>query len=318
MEWTELTIETSSEAVEAVSHFLMEAGASGVAIEDALDLQAYESDAYGELVDKENMLHIKEGAKVMAYFPETVFLPEIVPTLQHHVNQLPSFGLDKGAGKISLNDVVEDDWATAWKKYYHPVHVSRFLTIVPEWEKYEAQHADERIIVMDPGMAFGTGTHPTTFLTLHALEMTLRGGETVLDVGTGSGVLSIAAKHFGAKNVYAYDLDEVAVRVAQENLDLNPIAADVQVAANDLLNGITQTADIIVANILPHIIEKMIPDAWNLVNDGGKFIVSGIITEKESAIHDKMQEVGFKLYQKFQQEDWLALIYEKPLITEEA
>ena len=116
MEWTELTIETSSEAVEAVSHFLMEAGASGVAIEDALDLQAYESDAYGELVDKENMLHIKEGAKVMAYFPETVFLPEIVPTLQHHVNQLPSFGLDKGAGKISLNDVVEDDWATSWKK----------------------------------------------------------------------------------------------------------------------------------------------------------------------------------------------------------
>ena len=90
------------------------------------------------------------------------------------------------------------------------------------------------------------------------------------------------------------------------------------VATNDLLNGITQTADVIVANILPHIIEKMIPDAWNLVNDGGKFIVSGIITEKESAIHDKMQEVGFKLYQKFQQEDWLALIYEKPLITEEA
>ncbi|MGX6962343.1 50S ribosomal protein L11 methyltransferase [Vagococcus xieshaowenii] len=317
MNWTEVKVITETEAVEAISNILMEAGASGVAIEDAQDLVNYVEDRFGEYINKEEIEHIRQGAQVIAYFPETIFLPEVLPIIKEQVAKLPEYGLNIGLGEVSTHEVAEKNWEKAWKKYYHPIQVSRFLTIVPEWETYEPKHADERIIYMDPGMAFGTGTHPTTFLTLHALESYLRGGETLLDVGTGSGILSIAAKHFGASDVYAYDLDEVAVASAQQNIDLNPVAKDVKIAPNDLLKGIDIMADVIVANILPHIILLMIEDAWALLPEGGKFIVSGIITEKEPTIMEKMNEVGFQLVQKFQQQDWLALVFEKPVKDEE-
>lgn len=311
MKWNEVKIETASEAVEAVANLLMEAGASGVAIEDALDVANFHSDEYGELLTKEGFDHIKEGALVMAYFPETVFLPEHLPFIQAQINKLPEFGLAIGKNTMTVSEVAEEDWATAWKKYYHPVRVTRYLTIVPSWETYQPTMPDEKVILLDPGMAFGTGTHPTTNLTLQALEVTLRGGETVLDVGTGSGVLSIASKYYGAKEVHAFDLDSVAVAAAQENMDLNPIAKEVTVSANDLLTGITIQADVIVANILADIIVRMIPDAARLLKPAGHFIVSGIISEKKPLILAEMQAHGFLLAQMFTQKDWHALIFVK-------
>ena len=205
MKWNEVKVTTESEAIEAVSNILMEAGASGVMIEDSLDIENYKTDAYGELLDKENYEMITEGAVVTAYFPETTFLPEIMPTIQDRIAQLAEFGLAIGKNEVEISEVSEENWATAWKKYYHPVQISRFLTIVPSWQDYQATHPEEKIITLDPGMAFGTGTHPTTRLTLQALEVTLHGDETVLDVGTGSGVLSIASKYLGAKEVHAFD-----------------------------------------------------------------------------------------------------------------
>lgn len=311
MKWTEVKVETASEAVEAISNIMMEAGASGVAIEDALDVENFQSDIYGELLDKEQFTHIKEGAAVMAYFPETTFLPEIMPFIQESIVRLPEFGLSIGKNEMTVSEVAESDWATAWKKYYHPVRVTRFLTIVPSWEKYEPLDTTEKIITLDPGMAFGTGTHPTTRLTLQALETVLRGGETLLDVGTGSGVLSIASRYLGADKVYAYDLDDVAVTAAKENMDMNPIADSVQVSANDLLKGVTQTADVIVANILADIIVLMIEDAWRLLKEDGTFIVSGIIEDKKEMVLQKMTEVGFIVDQLFQQGDWYAIILKK-------
>lgn len=311
MKWNEIKVETASEAVEAISNIMMEAGASGVAIEDALDITNFKSDAYGELLDKENFVHVTEGAIVIAYFPETIFLPEILPTIQAQIEKLPEYGLAIGKNQLSVNEVAEEDWATAWKKYYHPVRVSRYLTIVPSWENYTPQETDEKIIRLDPGMAFGTGTHPTTNLTLQALEMILRGGETVLDVGTGSGVLSIASKHFGANEVYAYDLDAVAVAAAQENMDLNPIAKDVHVQANDLLKGIDKKANVIVANILADIIVLLIEDAWHLLAPNGKLVVSGIIEAKKEMVLEAMIAQGFVVEQMLQQKDWYAIILAK-------
>lgn len=281
MKWNEVKVTTESEAVEAVSNILMEAGASGVAIEDALDFENYQEDQYGELLDKETFSSLEEGAVVMAYFPETIFLPEILPFIKDSITELPEFGLNIGENIVEVSEVEESDWATAWKKYYHPVRVTRYLTIVPSWEKYEPKHEDEKIITLDPGMAFGTGTHPTTNLTLQALETVLRGGETVLDVGTGSGVLSIASSLYGAKDIYAYDLDEVAVRSAQENVDLNANTENIHVSANDLLVGVEQEADVIVANILADIIVLMVEDAWRLLKPEGTLIVSGIIEDKK-------------------------------------
>lgn len=313
MRWTELKVTTASEAVEAVSNIMMEVGASGVAIEDALDIENFVGDAYGELLDAETIDHISEGAIVMAYFPETTFLPELLPTIKERIAKLPEFGLEIGENKLEMSEVAEDDWATAWKKYYHPVNISRYLTVVPNWVDYEIKNPDEKIIKLDPGMAFGTGTHPTTMVSLHALEIVLRGGETVLDVGTGSGVLSIASKHLGADKVYAYDLDEVAVAAAQENMDMNPVASDVQVSANDLLNGVSTQADVVVANILAEIILRLIPDAWNLVKPGGKFIVSGIIEDKKEEVMDALKEIGFTVSEILQQGDWFGIILTKPV-----
>ncbi|WP_314065686.1 50S ribosomal protein L11 methyltransferase [uncultured Vagococcus sp.] len=317
MKWTEVKVTTASEAVEAISNIMMEAGASGVAIEDALDVTNFVSDKFGEILDATDFDHIKEGAIVMAYFPETAFLPEILPTIKQKINQLPEFGLAIGANTVEINEVAETDWATAWKKYYHPVSISRYLTIVPNWVDYQAKNADEKILKLDPGMAFGTGTHPTTMVSLHALEIVLRGGETVLDVGTGSGVLSIASKHLGAKDVYAYDLDDVAVTAAQENMDLNPIATDVHVSANDLLTGIEIQADVIVANILAEIILRLIPDAWRLVKPGGKFIVSGIIEDKKAEVLEGLLEIGFEVTEILQQADWFGIILTKPASDQE-
>lgn len=312
MKWNEVKVETASEAVEAVANILMEAGASGVAIEDTLDIENFQSDQYGEILNKEDFTYLKEGAIVMAYFPETIFLPEIVPFIKERVTKLPEYGLAIGKNSVTASEVEESNWATAWKKYYHPVRITRMLTIVPSWENYQTNDSLEKIITLDPGMAFGTGTHPTTSLTLQALETVLRGGETVLDVGTGSGVLSIASKYLGAKDVYAYDLDEVAVRSAKENMDMNEVANDVHVAANDLLKGIEIESDVIVANILADIILLMIPDAWRLLKQTGSLIVSGIIEDKKQMVIDAMETQGFVVEQILQQKDWYAIILKKP------
>ena len=312
MKWNEVKVETASEAVEAIANILMESGASGVAIEDTLDIENFKSDAYGELLDKESYTGLEEGALVMAYFPETIFLPEILPFITSQIDKLPEYGLAIGKNEVTVSEVQDENWATAWKKYYHPVRVTRYLTIVPSWEDYQATDENEKIITLDPGMAFGTGTHPTTNLTLQALEVSLRGGETVLDIGTGSGVLSIASKYLGAKDVYAYDLDEVAVRAAQENMDLNTIAKDVHVSANDLLKDVTIEADIIVANILADIILLMIPDAWRLLKQTGKLIVSGIIADKKDLVIEAMEAQGFIVEEVLQQKDWYAIILGKP------
>lgn len=312
MKWHEVKVETGSTAVEAVSNILMEAGASGVAIEDALDAENYQTDGFGELLEKENFTELKEGALVMAYFPETIFLPEILPAIKSRLGKLPDFGLDIGKNLVTVSVVAESDWATAWKKYYHPVRITRYLTIVPSWEEYTPACADEKVIILDPGMAFGTGTHPTTSLTLQALESVLRGGETVLDVGTGSGVLSIACRHLGAGEVYAYDLDEVAVRAARENMDMNPIAEDVHVSANDLLTGVEIEADVIVANILADIIVLMLDDAWRLLKKEGHLIISGIIEDKRDMILEAVYTQGFETAQIFQEQDWYTMILKKP------
>lgn len=311
MSWLEVKYETSSEAVEAVSSIFIEFGASGVAIEDSQDLVNYENLGFGSYIDKQNLDFIQDGAYVIAYFNEDTDLDNLIPKIQDKVTQLSNYNLSLGKNNWFYREVDEDDWATSWKKYYTPVHISRFLKIIPNWLDYQKEFSDEKIVKLDPGMAFGTGDHPTTRLSLQALETVISGNETILDVGTGSGVLSIACKALGAGSVYAYDVDDVAVKQTLENISYNDYASDILVDKNDLLKGIDIQADIIVANILADIIILLFDDAYKLCKDKGYFIISGIIDEKVPMIQEAAKKVGFDCYQHLKQKDWNAFIYQK-------
>ena len=312
MQWTEVSVLTTNEAVEAVSNILQEAGASGVKIDDAADYAHLKPGKYGEVVDLKTIPHRTSGAEITAYYPETVFIPEIFPTIKQRVAELRQFGLNPDPATVTTKAVADESWATAWQKYYHPVRVTRYLTVTPSWENYQPVQAGEHVIRLDPGMAFGTGTHPTTILSLTELEMVLRGDETMYDVGTGSGVLSIAAKALGAKTVTAFDLDDVAVRSAQANLNLNPIAKDVEARPNDLLNGIQQPVDLVVANILAEIILPLVPQAWANLNPGGHFLTSGIIADKLASVVAAQEKQGFVIDNILQMKDWRGVIAHKP------
>ncbi|ANZ70465.1 50S ribosomal protein L11 methyltransferase [Pediococcus claussenii] len=311
MDWTEVNVKTTNEAIEAVNSIFEDLGAVGVKIDNALDYQNWQGQNHGELYELKDIPHIKEGAVVSAYYPETTDLQPILATLKRKIQELKTFDLDIGAGEVSMIKVKDDDWATAWKKYYHPVRVTRYITVVPSWESYKPVQQNEHVIRLDPGMAFGTGTHPTTQLCIQALEMTIRGGEKVLDVGTGSGVLSIATKYFGANTVLAYDLDEVAVRAAKENLDLNPISKDVRVAANNLLNGVDERADLIVANILADIIVPLVPQAYRNLNSNGYFLTSGIIADKLDIVLEELKKYNFVITEILSFGEWRAVIAKK-------
>ena len=304
--WQELTIMVSREAEEAVSNILIDLGSQGVAIDDSADYLG-EAGPFGEVLPQVEQLNM---VAITAYYPETANLEMIRQEVKERLVQLRAFGLEIGETQLTTQQLAEEDWADNWKKYFEPARITHDLTIVPSWTDYEVT-TGEKIIKLDPGMAFGTGTHPTTKMSLFALEQVLRGGETVLDVGTGSGVLSIASSLLGAKEIFAYDLDDVAVRVAQENIALNAGTENIHVAAGDLLKGIDIEADVIVANILADILVNLTDDAYRLLKDEGYLIMSGIISEKWNLVRESAEAAGFFLETHMIQGEWNACVFKK-------
>ncbi|GFH41544.1 ribosomal protein L11 methyltransferase [Lactococcus hodotermopsidis] len=305
--WNELAIKVSRETQEAVSNILIEAGAQGVAIEDTQDYLD-NIDKFGEILPEIAQL---DTVVVKAYYPENLAIVEIAESVKAQILTLADFGLNIADFTVSTQSLAENDWSDNWKQYFLPTRISHDLTIVPSWTDYVPVSRDEKIIRLDPGMAFGTGTHPTTKLSLFALAQTLRGGETLLDVGTGSGVLSIAANLLGACEIHAFDLDDVAVKVACENIQLNPNMTNITVKAGDLLKNVAIKSDVIVANILADILMNVIDDAYTLLNDGGFLIMSGIIDSKSAMILEKCARTGFALTTQMQQGEWHCVILQK-------
>lgn len=312
MKWAEISIHTTQEAVEPISHILHESGAGGVVIEDKADLLRERESNFGEIFALSASDYPEEGVLLKAYLPENSFISETVAEIKQAVSQLTNFQIDIGPNKFILSEVDEEDWATAWKKYYKPMKVGNRITIAPTWENYAPLTDTEIIVELDPGMAFGTGTHPTTVLCIQALERYLSSSDRLLDVGTGSGVLSIAAAKLGAARVEAIDLDEVAVKSAQENISLNKVDSLVTVSKGNLLDHISGTYDMIVANILAEVIVQMSKDAFKTVKPGGKLITSGIIKRKKHMVKDSLTEAGFHIEEILELEDWIAIIAVRP------
>jgi ribosomal protein L11 methyltransferase len=309
MKWSEISIHTTNEAIEPISNILHEAGASGVVIEDPFDLTKEREDQFGEIYQLNPDDYPEEGVIIKAYLPVNSFLGETVDAIKESINDLILHDIDLGLNQVTISEVNEEEWATAWKKYYNPVKISEKFTIVPTWEIYEPVSSDELIIELDPGMAFGTGTHPTTVMCIQALERTVRPGDRVIDVGTGSGVLSIAAGMLGAEDVRAYDLDEVAVASAKLNIKLNKVNDKVTVEQNNLLDGVEEeSADVIVANILAEVILRFTDDVARVVKPGGSFIASGIIQPKKDLVKDALMNAGFEIVETILMEDWVAII----------
>ncbi|EAX47520.1 ribosomal protein L11 methyltransferase [Thermosinus carboxydivorans Nor1] len=305
MKWAEISIQTTHEATEAVANIFHELGASGVVIEDPEVINAYRRSGawdYCALPEAEN----PEIVTVKAYLPMDDELDDKLRLFEARVNELAQYQLNKGRGHIYWQEVQEEDWASSWKNYFHPVKVGEKIVIKPSWEEYN-QAEGEIIVELDPGMAFGTGTHHTTAMCIRILEDVIKPGDVVFDVGTGSGILAVVAAKLGAGAVYAVDLDPVAVNVAVENASVNGVSHVVKVAQGDLLTGFTGTADVVVANIIADVIIRLVKDVPQKLKEGGVFIASGIIAERLGDVTAAILAQGLVIDRVVEEGGWAAI-----------
>ena len=302
--WTKLTVTGRTPDLDGITA-VMSMLDNGLMIEDYSDFSL--NGMYGELVDETILNADPNTVRVSLFVPEDKSFIEYKEYLETRLTEL---GIE---AEISFEGMNEDDWAESWKQYYKPIPLGR-VTIVPAWEKYDAR-PDEVIIRMDPGMAFGTGTHETTRLVMKIMQDELRGGERVLDVGTGSGILSICASKLGAKSCNAYDIDPVAVKVARENAK-DGGCDNVTVGVSDLLAGVDLSGgkyDFCVANIVSDIIIRMMPDISDYLADGAPLILSGIIEPRADEVRSSVKENGFTITREEKENDWVAIMAKRSL-----
>ncbi len=322
MRWYEITVHTTEEAIEAISNFMNELGAGGVSIEESGTLNKERDTSFGQWYEMP-LNDIPEGrAIIKGYYPEETKMDEIMASLKCSIEELEVIGIDSGEPSLDLQIVNDEDWADAWKQYFKPLRVSNRLTVKPTWEEYTP--AEEEIILeLDPGMAFGTGTHATTALCLQTLEDVIRAGDDVIDVGTGSGILAIAAAKLGAKHVLALDLDPVSVSSAKENTRLNALQDSITIQLSDLLGvlqsdeanrsglGVEIPVQAVVANILAEIILLFLDDVYNVLQSGGHYIASGIIKSKEEDVAQGLTNAGFTITDRRYEGEWVVFVARK-------
>ena len=309
MNWIEVTIKTTTEAVEAITNILDNERTGGVIIEDPKDfLFQKKNELDWDYVEEEVFNKSgQEGVLIKTYISEERNVMEVIENIKQKVLGLKEFGIDIGEGSVSLGQVKEEDWANEWKKYYKPTKVGQKIVVKPTWENYEAQEGD-LIIELDPGMAFGTGTHETTSMCIRELEKYVDSTKRVFDIGCGSGILAIAAAKLGAKEVVAGDLDEVAVKVSKENCELNDVSDKVIVKHGSLFEVVEGKADVIVANIIADIIKILAKDVSKFLTEDGVFISSGIILAKIDEVVEALEENGFEIVEIIKLGEWSAIV----------
>ncbi len=307
MNWREITVKTEPDAVEAVSAILIDCGSGGVSIEDPPIIRQNIAEKVWDAFEfPPEVLH-RDHVLIHAYLPADSRLEERLALLQERLRELNSDVFPGAIKEIGFSQVQEEDWANSWKAYYKPVRIGRRIVIKPTWEDY-IKEPGQIIIELDPGMAFGTGTHPTTAMCIRFLEEIIRGGETVFDIGTGSGVLSIAAALLGAGAVRAVDYDPVAVSAAAENVALNGLEGRIKVMEGNLLDGLGGRADILIANIVADVIIRLCPGAFEALKKGGVFLASGIINSRSEEVFEAARKAGFMIKKVSREGDWVSFL----------
>lgn len=289
MKWAQVSIETSKLAEDALSYLLIEElSTDGVQIED----------------DVSN----PDKVTLIVYFPLDDIVGEHVSKIKQTLDKMRSLGLDVGKGSISLKNFDNFDWHDAWKSHFKPLPIGKRIIIYPSYEDISEFDSRDIKIQIDPGMAFGTGKHSTTILSLEMLEKTIRGGEKVLDIGTGTGILAIAGAKLGAKSVFAIDIDPIAVNIAKENSKINGVANKVKVICGDLTNPIKDKYDVIVSNIFTKVLVTMPSDIKSHLNIDGYWILSGILKTEKSEIKSALVKEKFNILDIISHQEWIGIL----------
>ena len=300
MNWTDIKITVPKAEADTAEAIATGISGSGIYIEDYSDLEAQvEAIAHVDLIEQELLDKDRNTVAVHLYLSPEENPAEVVELLRDRLQKA-----DLHAA-IDLAGVAEEDWANGWKAYYHAMELGSRLAICPSWESIET---DRAVLKLDPGMAFGTGTHETTSLCLEVLDECVMGGERMLDIGTGSGILAIGALLLGAKSALGVDIDEMCVRTAMENAELNGVQDRFTAVAGNLSEKAEGKYDVICANIVANAIISLSPAVRPLLAEGGLFIASGIIDEREDEVAEKLGEAGLEVFEIRRKNGWVAIL----------
>ncbi|KUO51426.1 MAG: hypothetical protein APF76_13730 [Desulfitibacter sp. BRH_c19] len=309
MHWQEISVTTTEVMEESVTNLFYEVGAGGVVIEDPNLINRYVQEDIWDAHEFPMEIVEAEHVVVKGYLPVDEKLPLLLEQFNGALAALSGFFEDFYAD-VSLSRLQEEDWANSWKEYYKPQKISERIVVVPGWEDYTPEEG-EIIVKLDPGMAFGTGNHPTTMMCIKTVEKYLQPGWSIADIGTGSGIIAISAAKLGAGSVNAVDLDTLAVRIAKINVKRNLVQDVVEVSQGNLLQTIPNKFQMIVANIIADVIIEMAEDAYDKLEASGIFIASGIIEDRQDGVINKLQGVGFKLVEVITDNAWRGIVATK-------
>lgn len=306
MRWAEILIEIPTESAEAVAEMLREAGCRGVAESAPAPTADSRQPEPDEWIDSRLSTFDSRRVTLIGYLPVSDDLQPTIDRLEERLAQLPDFGLSAPTD-FTLKYAEDADWANEWKRHFKPLEIGRRLVIKPSWETYAGD--PERVVVeLDPGMAFGTGGHPTTRLCLAALEDYVTPGSVVADIGTGSGILALAAARLGASVVHATDIDLLPRKTARENVARSGLQQTVHIHEMEEFDAAARDCDIVVANIIAATIMQLAPSVHARLKPGGVFIASGIVEERLPEVLAVLDACDFRLLETREEEIWRATI----------
>lgn len=309
MKWCEVSIQTSHEATEIIAEIFRDLGAGGVVIEDPELVNDYITSGKWDYTD----IPIATETEVVtekAYLVVNGELEGRLQTFKQEIKALGERGVNIAPAIITTAELQDEDWSDTWKQYFHTEKPGNRVVIKPTWEEYEAKE-DEVVIELDPGAAFGTGTHATTSMCIKELETLVKPDDVVFDIGTGSGILSIISAKLGARDIQAVDYDDSVLKIVEENLEQNHVENIVSVAQSDLMQNVHGKANLVIANIIADIIIRLFPQLDEHLEPNGTLLTSGIIEDRIDDVINAGQENGFAVVKRKENKGWACITFKR-------